>query len=101
MPPDDDTSHLAPFVPWVSGENGRTYTSLCDDSLDMYAIQRPSGENCAFRSLNGVATTAYGFATRAGCPGSGSTQTSASVFGDSLLKSRKRPSFDQLVGTPG
>src|SRR5438128_7411121 len=31
--------------------NGRTYTSLRPDELELYAIQRPSGENAAFNSL--------------------------------------------------
>lgn len=49
FPPFVEISHLPP-----GPGNGCTYTSDCPDSVDVYAIQRPSGENIGPSSENGV-----------------------------------------------
>src|SRR3954447_1145847 len=40
--------------------NGSTITSACKVSLDVYAIQRPSGENIGYASSNEVERNAFG-----------------------------------------
>src|SRR5205814_8253492 len=53
--------------------HGTTYTSFCPDSLEVYATQRPSGENWACHSLNCESRSACGLESE---PARGNTHTS-------------------------
>ena len=64
------------------------------DSVDSYAIKRPSGEMRASSSMNSVRRIGTGLRS----PWRGSAQRSSRVFGSKLAYRRKRPSRDQLLG---
>src|SRR5207245_3652317 len=74
---------------------GRTYTSERPDSVDVYAIQRPSGENAGSSSAKGVPRNSSGL-PGLGCSGSlvssGSVQISIEVPAFCSLNARRLPS---------
>src|SRR5439155_23391803 len=72
--------------------NGCTTISYRPDSFVSYAIQRPSGDNCALPSSNGVFTTGCGFGLLSA---TGRAHKSRPVFGSFSIYKRNRPSFDQ------
>src|SRR5436190_15283652 len=72
VPPPAQTIHFPDFC---EGGNGRTYTSNRPDSSEIYATERPSGENTPRRSANSVPANRNGLPP----PESGYTQRSSAV----------------------
>ena len=94
LPPSRETFARAPATE-PGGEKERMYTSLRPDSFEVYATQWPSGENVACDSLSGVWRNG---ATRRS-PSIVSRSISSCVLAAPILvRSRNRPSRDQLVG---
>src|SRR5262250_3951977 len=80
---------------WVPGpENGATYTSQRPDSLDEYATQRPSGENCPSRSAALPDKRRYGFPP----PFIGKTQRCRALACCKSVYNKNWPSCDQSLG---
>src|SRR5712691_1469530 len=100
MPPPVEICHL-PDPEAVPPRNGRTYTSLRPDSLDVYAIQRPSGEKAGSCSLDGVRRKSSGL-PGLGYSGSltskGSVQRLNTLSTPDSAKARRRPSGENEYG---
>ena len=96
IPPAVEICHFPP-----GPGNGRTYTSGGPDSSETYATQRPSGENTASRSTNGVRRKAVafpGFHPETSSPSMGRIMMSRRVSALSSSYARNFPAGCHEVG---